>query len=217
MIGTVLWLSGQPTEEQRVPASLRRRAIAARCRLTGEPKADVAPLVGRDDSHSLDDCTHQQRRFRAQLALYLLNTAQDWSYHLGYLDVDRMCLAWHALEKFLPYPEALVVTTNSPDELRQVLTDGRTNAAGGMPGLRYTDTDLPSFLHVPTGAILVVHTPYTPLHPSQLPAPGKDLGQLSLSPREREALAMLPNMTEDAEQLLAALLIRLPLTDPDKI
>lgn len=204
-----------------MPVSTRRRLIAARCRLTGELKAAVAPLIGRDGSHGLDDCTDEQRRFRAQLALFLLNAApvEGWDAHKRRVAAQRVWSAWAAFERFLPYPDTLVVTTVSPGALRRALTGRSNNAEEGMPGLRYDHTDPPSFIHIPTKATLRVHVPPRPLLvPNTLLRGEAANGQgLAITPREQRLLDSLPRITVEAEQLLAALLVRLPLADPDGI
>ena len=203
-----------------MPASTRRRLIAARCRLTGEFKAAVAPLIGRDGSHGLDDCTDEQRRFRTQLALFLLNAApaEGWNSHERHVAAQRVWSAWAALERFLPYRDTLVVTTSSPGALRRALIGRTSNADEGMPGLRYDHTDPPSFVHIPTKATLRVHVLPKPLPTPGMPLCGASNGQsLAITSREQRLLDTLPPITVDAEQLLAALLVRLPLADPDGI
>ncbi|HEU0086361.1 MAG TPA: hypothetical protein VFQ77_01690 [Pseudonocardiaceae bacterium] len=215
-MSTVLWLSGQPVEEQRVPASRRRRMIAARCRVTGEPKSLVAPLVGRDGSHGLDNCTAEQRRFRAELALFLLNPAAEvWSVLTHPVAAQQVWSAWTAVDRFLPYPETLVITTNFPDVLRRALIGSADNPTAGLPGLR-CDPAAPVFVHLPTGATLRVHSPAASSLTAQpslwgRAATGQTFHPLTL--HERRILKYLPSMTSDAERLLAALLIRLPLID----
>jgi hypothetical protein len=203
-----------------VPASHRRRAIAARCRLTGERKADVAPLIGRDDSHGLDECTDAQRRFRAQLALFLLNVApaSGWNTRKRFMATRRVWLAWAVLERFLPYPETLVVRTTSPEALRRALTSDRTDPVEGMPGLRYNHTDPPCFIHLPTQATLRIDTSRTSVPAPDTPPRGKAPGvRFAITRREQQLLDALLQMTVDAERLLGALLVRLPLADPDGI
>jgi hypothetical protein len=92
-----------------------------------------------------------------------------------------------------------------------------------MPGLRYVHTKPPStqvFVYIPTGATLHVQARATPPPIPDTPLlSGASGGQgfLVVTPDERRLLDALPPIALDAEQLLAALLIRLPLADPDGI
>lgn len=177
----------------------------------------MAPLIGRSGAHGLDDCTDEQRRFRAQLALFLFNATSTatWSHPQRHETIQHVRPAWAALNRFWPSPDTLVVTTTSPDALRRALVGEHANGtARGMPGLRYDHTNPPSFIHIPTGTTLRVQisTPNSPLHKKK--SGGKNHTIIS---REQQLLNALPQITEDTEQPLAALLIRLPLADPDGI
>lgn len=75
---------------------------------------------------------------------------------------QQVWTAWTVLARFLPYPDALVITTSAPDALAQVLVGGTDDPAHGLPGLRYEKSagaPASTFLHMPTGAMLCLQCP----------------------------------------------------------
>lgn len=202
-----------------MPASRRRKAIVARCSVTGEPKSAVARLIGRDNTHGLDDCTDAQLRLRTYLALYLLNASTSRNGTWPREQDRRVWRIWSVLHRLWPYPDMLVVTTSDLAEMRAALVGERPG--DGLPGLRHAHSSMSDselFVHIPSGAMLRLQQEGT--RRGTIPPPRVALRDLDLPPltlHEEHRLHELPVPGPDASRLLAGLLVRLPLADPDGI
>jgi hypothetical protein len=209
-----------------VPHSVRRRMIAQRRKSTGETTEQAAPGVqGR--SHGLDECSREQRRFRAVLAVLMLNEHTD--HNLGQGMVAR-CIASSVLRQTIHLsarPDELVVLSAIPHHLIQkVLPRDVASTVHGIPGLRCLDADPKGrwyrFLHVGTGGILrLQYAGPTPEEYCFRPEPGWPDSWNPVAPvqaltqNETTVLAQIPAMHEDLETLLAGLIVRLSCKDPD--
>ena len=216
-----------------MPASVRRRTIIERCRYTGERHSQAAPAV-RGSDHGLDRCTPSQQRFRANLALLLLNSGAqvvDADPYLDALIPGRPFLADWGVGRLLSYTmtlsawrDELVIVSEMHDHLMAPMRP-RADRRGpnGIPGLRpldrHPDDHWFRWKHLPTGAILRFQGVGPILQWGKGPE-GEYLWSTALRTTqldETEALAAncVPRMHHDAETLLAALVVRLTSADPD--
>lgn len=215
-------------------ASTRRRTAARRATFTGEANAQAA-LAVRGDSHGLDDCSPEQRRFRAVLALLLLNGRDDGRREDSYLDARypgrHYFAAWgmsrlrsYTITYSAQYNELVLISDIHAHLTAPLCPRPNPEQLVGLPGLRPLDRDPAGkwyrFTHVPTGGILRLQGIGRPLHwgPSPEAAHYWDkMDQLSeLHDTETLAAQLIAPMHPDAEQLLAALTARLTLEDPDE-
>ncbi|MCP2262517.1 hypothetical protein LX15_006257 [Streptoalloteichus tenebrarius] len=210
-----------------MPASTRRQLIAVRCRYTGETHAEAAPGVGRDGTIGLDRCTPGQRRLRALLALHLLNCRPRRRSRLPAREIHHRSVWWslNTLDVISAHYDQLVLRSSNPEVLMWPLSAWNTTYEIGLPGLRLMSRDSQGryhLLHGPTGAVVRVdHRP-----PGRT---GRDAeiverlrgfhrivgGHPELDESEQWLLGALPPVSGDAEQLLAALLVRLTSAHPE--
>jgi hypothetical protein len=209
-----------------VPHSVRRRMISQRRKFTGETTEQAAPGVqGR--SHGLDECSREQRRFRAVLAVLMLNEHTD--HNLGQDTVAR-CIASSVLRQTIHLSarsDELVVLSDIPHHLIQkVLPRDVASTVHGIPGLRCLDADPEGrwyrFLHVGTGGMFrLQYAGPTPEEYCFRPEPdwpdswNPVVPAPALTENEAHVLAQIPAMHEDLETLLAGLVVRLSCKDPD--
>lgn len=190
----------------------------------GEDKSTAERGVGRHDL-GLDRCTPVQQRFRALLALHLLNT--------NAAEAPRRIYSASSL--------LLYDLTVSPryDELLFIIPPATRNALGrlmaplgflesGMPGLRMVgahDNVAYHILHLPTGARMTLAGGSDFPSPAEIRHRGPDAGRspsmsdypgpdVPLDPVESAALAAIPAMAPGIQVLLAALVSRLAACDP---
>ncbi|MCP2256575.1 hypothetical protein LX15_000258 [Streptoalloteichus tenebrarius] len=212
-----------------MPASARRQLIVTRCRYTQETHVEAARGVGRDRSHGLDHCLPQQRRLRALLALFLLTTGHPHDPTASAVAHRHVWWSLVPLDLVSAHHEQLVLRTSAPGVLVTTLCLWNRTGVLGLPGLRVVSSDWPDrfFLyHHPSKAVIRVE-PRLPREERPFPV-RQDEEQRArlrrfhalahdsppLEPVEEELLHRLPPMSQDAEHLLAALLVRLTCAHP---
>lgn len=208
-----------------MPKSIRRSLRDVRRSYTGEDKIAAKAGLGRHRSLGLDQCSPEQRRFRALLALHLFNTYRSMPE-----DVDI-----YSAHTFLSYT---MIASPRYDCMVFIVPGAVRNAFGrlighpsdlqlGMPGLRLVACDWHHTfyaIHLPTGArvVFAARSDFEPqravsqpsgnlaerLHTGSFP-----FSDVPLSPGEQAALGRIPTMTAEIETLLAALVVRLSVGD----
>ncbi|MFI7287493.1 hypothetical protein ACIBRY_12750 [Streptomyces anulatus] len=188
---------------------------------TGESlAAAMAGIKDRGDL-GLDSSSPQQQEFRALLALALLNKGRIVPAGMAW-----ECSTFSAYDPVIsPRDNELIVTAaRAPDNITAWILP--TRSSGGpvrVPGLRLESVPVAEhetyvMRHMPTGARLVVTSSPTGEVPptTERGIPGRDYLTLDdeLTPREVEALSLIPTMASDAGRLLAGLVSRYTLEDP---
>lgn len=201
--------------------SPRRRAAAARSQFTGEPHSAAARGVGRNGDLGLDHCTQAQTDLRALLALHVLNA--------GLIGEPFSTSHVHTITHYnlvvSPRYDELVLITDTPDAIVGYLRP-RRDGAGGVAGLRLAEWwshDTYRLVHLPSGGHLRITsrpddsagTPPqdNPATSSNRPFPRADE---PITPPEARAVRLIPPIGPAARRLLAATLVRLNLSDPDR-
>ncbi|MFI0789583.1 hypothetical protein ACH4Q6_28745 [Streptomyces lydicus] len=197
-----------------MPESQRKMAARIRSLYTGERFAAAKAGIARDNSPGLDACLSQQRELRALLALGLLNRGLDYSTPAGWHMATLSAYTITASPRF----ERMVLITDVPHNVVGWLLPA-PNGAGGLPGLRVEEhRGYGTYVmrHVPTNAQLVVTN-----NPSGTPTGSRSESYVDfftvdtpLTPSEREQLARVPSMTENAQRLLAGVFCRISARDP---
>ncbi|QNT95823.1 hypothetical protein HEP81_05571 [Streptomyces griseofuscus] len=202
-----------------MPRSTHKSVARARMQYLGEPKAAALGSVPRDGSLGLDACSPEQRKLRALLALGLFNRAGFWQPHHG-----AAAGGIHTLVAYdiivSPRFKSLVLITDVPHNVAPYLLPS-SDGGSSLPGLCLEEVrGKRTYIarHMPTGAQLVITG-----NPS-----GTWGGKAHRSPRwdffpvtepltgaERTRLAEVPDMSEDAERLLAGLTCRIAAQDAD--
>ncbi|MEU2514417.1 hypothetical protein [Streptomyces syringium] len=202
-----------------MPRSTKKAIARVRMQYLGEPRAAASEAAPRDGSLGLDTCSPEQLRLRALMALGLFNRSGTWQPHRG-------AAAWglHTLVAYdiivSPRFNRLVLITDVPHNVAPYLLP-RSDGGSSLPGLRleeFRGRHTYVARHLPTGAQLVITG-----NPS-----GTWAGKLRRSPRwdfhstdmpltesERTQLEEVPDMSEDAERLLAGLTSRIAARDPE--
>jgi hypothetical protein len=198
-----------------MPGTGRKALAAIRAEYTREVPAQAEFGIARGGALGLDECTEEQQRLRALIALGVLN------YGLTQAPPGR----WGMLYRLPGYSIVFSPLWNrfvlifpgerEPDKMVNYLVPG-PDGSFGLPGLRICARRRNGRTivcrHLPTGALLEitslkVREPLSAresLPPDQL---------RDLTGHERQALAELPPMTRDARRLLAALAVRLTTCD----
>lgn len=193
---------------------------ARRSAYTGEPLSRASTAVGDLTGHGLDFCSAGQRRFRALLSLLACNSDNG-----GENQLTRWQLDWSVAGSITYSPEqhALVVLTPIPHLLAAAaLVHPDPVRRQGLPGLRplnaHPDGLWFRLRHVPTRTLLrieAVESETAAVHP-QVPIAWEIASRSwEILPEEDMALRSVPPMHVDAEQLLAAMLVRLGTDEPD--
>lgn len=207
----VLELRGREAARASGPSRARRRRL-----YSGEAKHATATVLGRTGL-GLDECTHAQLEFRALLGLYLFNAGQ-----LSAVPSTRQASTMTRYELIMsPRPDELVVLAQAPANVASWLVGADTST--GVPGLRLLHTpttDTWRLIHLPTGARMTItgtgrhdatHDRGTP--PLMI---SKMLTEADpVSTEETTELANLPRRSLPAARMLAALVVRMTLRDPD--
>lgn len=202
----------------------RSKIAVARATYTQEPRYLAARGVFRQTA-GLDWCTPEQRRFRALLAFFLLNTQNVPDELL--LDQKGYCsvavsgvsrLMWNSI-KLSPQPNDVTILTGQPDHLVQCVATTRIGIVHGIPGLRAVEVEGEGealvLRHMPTGANLRIrfHDVFDSRRRKPLwfyPTHWNRLVRSSLvDANEQALLAATPSMSDDSVCLLAGLVARL--------
>ncbi|KAA8884272.1 hypothetical protein F3087_34170 [Nocardia colli] len=193
----------------RVPRGVKQALVRLRIQYTGEPLSAANAGTGRDGSLGLDMCSSRQRTLRAILALGLFNRgyhdvapAADWGLHT--------VLAYSVTMS--PQHNRLVIITDTPHNVAQYFFD----AGLGFRLEEYPDNGVYVCQHLPTGAQLVIAIDASW---KRRVSRGRPMGyqgiDVPLSEHERQRLESIPDMSSDAEKLLAGLTCRADSRDPD--
>lgn len=201
----------------------RRKVAAARAKYTNEPRALAAEGVYRQ-SAGLDWCKPEQRRFRALMALFLLNTHEvpeevrldaEGYRVIACAGVSR--LVWSSIE-ISPQPGDLSILTGNPDHLVQCVATTNVRIRHGIPGLRAVEVEGEGeallLRHLPTGGLLRFRYYESGNRrrrrpPWFYPTNWRRLVRAPLMHAdERATLEYVPPMHEDAVFLLAGLMAR---------
>ncbi|MGA6205479.1 hypothetical protein ACPESR_12045 [Nocardia testacea] len=206
-------------------ASPRRRVYALRRSYTGEDAQAAKAGVGRGKA-GLVQFNSQQRRFRALLALSLLNYDSGGHQH--------PTVSVYNASTFLTY--SMIVSPRF-DKLVFIVPSATENTVGrllaapgypenGVPGLRVAATGKAAgkafgqcfhLLHLPTGARAVITASS---NFDALSGPGGEVvddypgPETPLADVERDALSGVPAMTDEIETMVAALVSYLNIRDP---
>ena len=209
------------TQQSRMRVNGKREAAALRSGYTGESRiAAEAGVKGRGDL-GLDSSNIEQQKFRALLALALLNKGR-----IAPAGMDWQCSTFSAYDPIISSreDELLVVDSRAPDNVTGWLLP--TGSPGGpvrVPGLRLEavdESDHATYVmrHIPTGARFIVTSgPTSDVPPdAHCTTPWRDHLTVrdELTPAEVEALGLIPKMTDAAGRLLAGLITRYTLEDP---
>ncbi|MEW2253054.1 hypothetical protein AB0907_37740 [Streptomyces sp. NPDC006975] len=199
-----------------MPNSLRRRTAALRRRYTGElSEASGRAVRPSRTGLGLDDCSPQQQRLRALLALGWFNTdphtpAGNWCAHgvFSYTLVPS------------PRHDSLVLYTNSAWGVVCWLVPGEGDWPARIPGLRFESGDGYTWRlrHLPTGSTLIVTEEHDPGEAENGYEPPSRIRRLSVGMTDAEytALEKVPDMSPAATRLLGALAMRVSLRDPSE-
>ncbi|MGW6699777.1 hypothetical protein [Nocardia sp. NPDC055049] len=197
----------------------RRQAVKTRAQYTGEPISDA--MHTSRQACDLDRSTGAQRRMRAQLAIYLLNSTVSEidarsEARLRWHDSFGLLVNWLI---FSPRYNELVLMTDMPGHLAGKICD--------FPGIRVDRIDgsrgAITLRHIPTAGRLTFQ--YLPAPRRRSWRHGGEYGEVCLSQqlhqfekaemltsREASAMDALPVVHPDAEVLLAAVTSRLSLS-----
>jgi len=208
----------------------RRRAFGARrSSFTEEPHALAARAIPRTtssftpESLGFDECTDEQRRFRAFLAVFLLNSPSIPPRLL--LDDKAQPILTSGVSRLLYSPILLSaqysdisVLTNMGDHLLQCVTDA-SDSTHGVPGLRPVgiegDNEALLLRHLPTGAYLRFRyfdyaNPRQRTPPWFYPTHWSGMRRSSaIGTYESITLNAVPTIDDDAAALLAGLVARM--------
>jgi hypothetical protein len=200
--------------------SLTASIAERRSAFTGEAAERACSVIGENDKHGLDVCSSGQRRFRALLALLLCNNGSDADTH----SLSQWELDWSAVSGITYSPErhALIVLCAAPHVLAEAtLVHPDPARRRGLPGLRPLNAHPNGlwfrFRHVPTRTLLRIESTGTPgVVTPQVPISWEIATRSwELHNSEEQGLRSVPPMHVDAEQLLAALLVRMGTNDPN--
>ncbi|WP_141754171.1 hypothetical protein [Streptomyces subrutilus] len=198
-----------------MPHSLHRALATERSAYTGETPSAAAPGTTRDGQLGLDHCSRPQRRLRALLAIAVLNCGPDAAW-LAETSLHELSVYTFALS---PRYDDLIVISNAAENIGNRLLPSHGKREGlCLPGMRlveYTGESM-HLLHLPSGARMTTTRNRNGLS-QRSPVNGDWWWHTDkpLTDRERNALAALPSLTPDAEVLLASLLVRFCLQDPE--
>ncbi|WP_214402552.1 hypothetical protein [Pseudonocardia lacus] len=211
------WLDS-PTG-RRLARTAARRADE-RAGYTQERRRAAAAGLGTDGSHGLDTCSDRQRKLRALLALHVFNGGRMGVEAPADTRVDTITRYTMILS---PRHDDLVVVAEAPRNVAAYLVNSHPD--DGLPGMRMVGRPGRStfqMLHLPTGATLTITDESG--HHSGIPAPDPESWwpgsrwcgtDVDVTDSERAALDGLPPVSPDAEQLLAALIVRICTADPN--
>ncbi|WKU44537.1 hypothetical protein Q3V23_10825 [Streptomyces sp. VNUA116] len=197
-----------------MPKSQRKIAARTRALYTGEAYEAARAGIARDHSAGLDACLPEQREFRALLALGFFNQGVDYSTPAGWHMSTLSAYTITASPRF----ERLVLITDVPDNVAPYLLP-RPNSLSRLPGLRLKErrgNGTYIARHLPTNAQLVITRNPTGRPTGARNNPYRDFFTTStpLSPDEREQLTRVPDISKDAQRLLAGVFCRISVTDP---
>ncbi|KMS82818.1 hypothetical protein ACZ91_56670 [Streptomyces regensis] len=195
--------------------SSRRSAAAIRRAFSGEPRQAAARAVPRGCGHlGFDSHDPGQQRLRALLALGIFNAGrlQEWP------GAWAMASLTHYDLTLSPRQDDLLLITPTPSNVLQYLVP--RGQPVGLPGLRLQEARADAFVlrHLVTGArMTVTDRPLVPAFDGDFEE-GRRVWtvQHDLTGQEHEALADAPSMTDDALALLAGLMSRIGLCDPER-
>ncbi|MFF4172644.1 hypothetical protein [Streptomyces sp. NPDC001744] len=184
---------------------------------TGERLATAKAGISRKGSIGIDECRPEQLPFRALFALgYLSNDPHEYEGPTGW---QTAVLSAYTVT-FSPRWDRLVIITKVPDNVTSRLLPGPAGRSG-LPGLRLVEhCGFSSYVlrHLPTGAEFVVTRNLSGKSAGTPSLPSID-GLTTAAPitkAEQEQLRRTPDMTEDAQRLLAGLLARTTTRDPGR-
>lgn len=190
----------------------KRDSVRTRVDCLREHLESARAGVGRDHSHGIDNCTPEQQRLRALIALSVFNTHETNGAHSPSHWGLSPLVAYTITVS--PRYNRLVLICDAPDNVVSYLLPKRADN-NCLPGLRLEDLrgfDTYITRHVPTGAELVV----TGLRDGRWPRASNrrsstEFQPLSqpLSAHERDRLNELPKISHAAERLMAGLFCRI--------
>lgn len=201
-----------------MPRSTGKALARTRMQFLSEPRQAAFGAAPRDGTLGLDTCSKGQRKLRALLALGMFNRPGAWQPFSG-------AAAWglHTLIAYDIIVSAqfgrLVFITGVPHNVAPYLLP-RPHGVTRLPGLRLKEFLGPrTYLahHLPTGAELVITGNRSGTwHGAPRPLSGRDFRTISepLTEAERLQLAQVPEMSDEAERLLAGLVCRIAARDP---
>ncbi|MFK0183337.1 hypothetical protein ACIQV1_03885 [Streptomyces rubiginosohelvolus] len=202
-----------------MPRSTQRSIARTRMQYLGEPRSAALDAVPRDSSLGLDTCSPEQRRLRALLALGLFNRPGHWQPHRG-------VAAWglHTLVAYdiivSPRFNRLVLITPVPHNVAPyLLPSGEGGSA--LPGLRLEELrGRRTYVarHLPTGAQLVITgNPSGTWSGKPRPSLRGDFHTVDkpITEAEQAQLGEVPELSDDAERLLAGLACRIAAQDAE--
>lgn len=202
----------------------RRKVAANRAKYTKEPRR-IAEEAASHKGPELDWWREpEQGRFRAIVALFLLNTLEVPE-ELRLDDEGHRAVACSGVSRLLsspieisPHPDGLSILTDSQDHLVQSIAP-TTRGGCGLPGLRAVEVEGEGesllLRHLPTNGKLRLRyfcagNPRRRKPPWFYPTNWNGVArQPVIDPDERAALETIPPMHEDAVSLLAGLVARL--------
>ncbi|MFE3109616.1 hypothetical protein ACFXKJ_20390 [Kitasatospora indigofera] len=201
-----------------MPRSTDKALAHTRMHFLSEPKQAALAAVPRDGTLGIDTCSREQLRLRALLALGLFNRAGNWQPHRGGAAWGLHTLVAYDIVVSAQFDQ-LVLITDVPHNVAPYLLP-RPDGVTGLPGLRLDEVrGSRTYLarHQPTGGRIVITGNRSGTWSAPpCPSPRWDFltADIPLAGTERSQLARLPEIGEEAAQLLAGLVCRLAARDP---
>ncbi|MGW4394941.1 hypothetical protein ACWEHA_06585 [Amycolatopsis nivea] len=213
-----------------MPSSARRKAGVVRRSFTGEDRMSAAAGVGRGDL-GFDRCSDSQRRFRAMLALHLFNE-----------DFVGAPFTEHRLRSARSFLSYTMTVSPRFDTLVCIVPGAPRNAVGRLlgpwaavedgyriAGLRVeaaVNANVYHLLHLPTGGRMVVARQAAFRNATEINRGGRVVrrdgassfagADIPMTLAERETLGRIPPMEPGIERMLAAIVARLDVRDPNR-
>lgn len=201
-----------------MPRSTDKILARTRMRFLGEPRQAALGAVPRDGTLGLDTCSEEQLRLRALLSLGLFNRPGAWQPHRGAAGWGLHTLVAYDIIVSAQF-DRLVFITDVPHNVAPYLLP-RPDGATGLPGLRLEEFRGPcTYLarHLPTGAKLVITGNRSGTwNGAPRPSPRWDFHTVDrpLTEAEHSQVNQVPEISKEAEQLLAGLVCRITARDP---
>ncbi|MFF4155656.1 hypothetical protein [Streptomyces sp. NPDC001678] len=201
-----------------MPRSTDKSLARTRMQFLGEPRQAALGAVPRDSTLGLETCSPAQRRLRALLALGLFNRPGAWQPYREAAARGLHTLVAYDIIVSAQF-EQLVFITDVPHNATPYLLP-RPDGVTSLPGLRLEEFRGPcTYLtrHLPTGAKLVITGNRSGTwNGAPRPSPQWDFhtADRPLMKTERSRLNQVPEISDEAEQLLAGLICRIAARDP---
>ncbi|MFE2596263.1 hypothetical protein ACFXCZ_07110 [Streptomyces sp. NPDC059396] len=202
-----------------MPRSTNKAIARTRMQYLGEPRKAALDAVPRDGSLGLDTCSPEQSRFRALMALGLFNRPGPWqpAHGVGTWGLHTL-VAYDIIAS--PRFNRLVLITDVPHNVAPYLLPS-SDGGSSLPGLRLEEfRGRHTYLarHLPTDAQLVITGNPSGTWAGKLrPSPRWDFRSVNrpLTESERTRLDQVPDLSKEAEQLLAGLTCRIAARDAE--